>query len=144
MPLPLPPGGELAAIWSANLGQPIGSVKKFDDTLARSYTQITNQEISVSFESIKVKLTISIKHDLSGNQLLSLLDLPNLKTSEVGGDKTKRHRRRRRRVEVKPITIEVDRVDKKEDEENDKVQIKSDQPTPRPTRVLEFEPFKKV
>ena len=61
VPLPLPPGGELAAIWSANLGQPIGSVKKFDDTLARSYTQITNQDLSVSVRLIKVKLPISIQ-----------------------------------------------------------------------------------
>ena len=45
VPLPLPPGGELAAIWSANLGQPIGCVKKFHDTLAESYTKITNEEI---------------------------------------------------------------------------------------------------
>ena len=44
--MPLPPGGELAAIWSANLGQPLGSVKKFEDTLAESYTKITNEEVS--------------------------------------------------------------------------------------------------
>ena len=69
---------------------------------------------------------------------MNLLDLPNLKTSEVGGQMQKKKRRRRRRVEVKPITIEVDRSDGKDE----KVENTTDQ-APR-TRVIEFNPFKKV
>lgn len=86
-----------------------------------------------------VEITVSkcFQHELSGDQLLNLLDLPNLKTSEVGGQKKKR--RRRRRVEVKPITIEVDRLHNETDKKDEK--INDEQPM---TRVVEFQPFKKV
>ena len=37
VPKPLPPGGELAAIWASNLSHPKGSIREYKDTLATIY-----------------------------------------------------------------------------------------------------------
>ena len=66
-----------------------------------------------------------------------MLDLPNLKTSELGAPVVKRKKRRSRRVEVKPINIEIKRDERTTVGTNGTVTVGDKQ-----TRVINFEPFR--
>ena len=66
-----------------------------------------------------------------------MLDLPNLKTSELGAPVVKRKKRRNRRVEVKPINIEIKRDEGTTVGTNGAVTAGDEQ-----TRVINFEPFR--
>ena len=83
---------------------------------------------------------IAEKNDLSGDQILSMLDLPNLKTSELGAPVVKKKKRRSRRVEVKPINIEIKRD---EGATNGTPDTQAAADNSSQTRVINFEPFKK-
>lgn len=79
VPTPLPAGGEIAAVWASNLTQPRGVTQKFKSNLADSYSKITSEEYEQH---------TGMNH-LSGDQILAVLDLPNLRTSEIGKAKPK-------------------------------------------------------
>jgi len=77
VPTPLPAGGEIAAVWASNLTQPRGTAQKFKSNLAESYSKITHEEFQQQ---------TGMNH-LSGDQILAVLDLPNLRTSEIAKPK---------------------------------------------------------
>ena len=69
-----------------------------------------------------------------------MLDLPNLKTSELGAPAVKKKKRRSKRVEVKPINIEIKRD---EGNSNGSSETHTADGKSSQTRVINFEPFRK-
>ena len=71
VPTPLPAGNEIAAVWASNLAYPRGHAQKFKSQLADSYSKIPLEEYEKKHRRV------------SGDQILAVLDLPNLATSDV-------------------------------------------------------------
>ena len=71
VPTPLPAGNEIAAVWASNLAYPRGHAQRFKSQLAESYSKIPLEEYEKKHRRV------------SGDQILAVLDLPNLATSDV-------------------------------------------------------------
>lgn len=71
VPTPLPAGNEIAAVWASNLAYPRGHAQRFKSQLAESYSKIPLEEYEKKHRRV------------SGDQILAVLDLPNLATSDL-------------------------------------------------------------
>ena len=97
VPVPLPTGQEIAAIWASNMQYPSAPAVKYKHELQESYAKISQTEFSK-------------KQKIGKEEILAVLDLPGLTATEIDAHKSRRKSRRSKKdLIVKPITITVEK-----------------------------------
>jgi hypothetical protein len=97
VPVPLPTGQEIAAIWASNMQYPSAPAVKYKHELQESYAKISQTEFTK-------------KQKIGKEEILAVLDLPGLTATEIEAQKSRRKSRRSKKdLIVKPITITVEK-----------------------------------
>lgn len=98
VPVPLPTGQEISAIWASNMQYPSAPAVKYKNELQESYCKISQEEFAK-------------KNKIGKDEILAVLDLPGLTATEIGASRNpKKSRRSKKDLVIKPITITVEKT----------------------------------